>query len=260
VETAGTLLSEIHVSTNISPAASLHIGHIGGAEADLLFHSLAITHTPRYRSENLGALLGDWPHIPLPATSDLLNRSAALGRRLGELLDAESAVQFGTEWTFVGALKLPRASDLSESLKITADWGRRGQGSTVMPASGHAIARQWTDEEREKIARLAAARSLTSSEVLALLGANCMDIYLNGGALWLAVPSKVWNYSLGGYQVLKKWLSYREFDLLGRALSAEEAAYFSQVVRRISAILLMGPELDANYQSIVPTAIGLSHD
>jgi hypothetical protein len=28
------------------------------------------------------------------------------------------------------------------------------------------------------------------------------------------VPEPVWNYTLGGYQVLKKWLSYRESALL----------------------------------------------
>ena len=30
----------------------------------------------------------------------------------------------------------------------------------------------------------------------------------------------VWNYKLGGYQVLKKWLSYRESKVLGRNLLA----------------------------------------
>ena len=47
-------------------------------------------------------------------------------------------------------------------------------------------------------------------------------------------------YTLGGYQVLKKWLSYREEPLLGRPLHKEEARYFAQVVRRVAAILLMG--------------------
>ena len=52
---------------------------------------------------------------------------------------------------------------------------------------------------------------------------------------------------LGGYQVMKKWLSYREEALLGRPLMIEEVDYFSQVVRRIAALLLLGPDLDANY-------------
>jgi len=59
---------------------------------------------------------------------------------------------------------------------------------------------------------------------------------------------------LGGYQVLKKWLSYREEPLLGRPLHEDEARYFSQVVRRIAAILLLGPALDASYAAILPAA------
>ena len=51
-------------------------------------------------------------------------------------------------------------------------------------------------------------------------------------------------------QVLKKWLSYREQALLGRTLSVDEVSYFGQVVRRIAALLLLGPELDANYRRI----------
>ena len=126
-----------------------------------------------------------------------------------------------------------------------------------MPASGRSVTRSWTEEEQRKITRLGAARSLTPADALALLGENCVDVYLNGDAMWLAVPVNVWEYTLGGYQVLKKWLSYREFDLLGRALHADEAAYFAQVVRRISAILLMEPELDASYEAILPDAVGL---
>ncbi|MFH1059349.1 MAG: hypothetical protein V1797_11825 [Pseudomonadota bacterium] len=50
--------------------------------------------------------------------------------------------------------------------------------------------------------------------------------------------------------MLKKWLSYREQKLLGRDLRPDEARYFGEVARRIAAILLLGPELDANYQAV----------
>ena len=46
------------------------------------------------------------------------------------------------------------------------------------------------------------------------------------------------DYCLGGYSVLKKWLSYRESDIIGRALKPEEVQYVSEVSRRISAIIL----------------------
>ena len=51
------------------------------------------------------------------------------------------------------------------------------------------------------------------------------------------MPANVWTYRLGGYQVLKKWLSYREGKVLGRALRADEVQYFSETARRIAAIL-----------------------
>ena len=43
----------------------------------------------------------------------------------------------------------------------------------------------------------------------------------NDTAYWRNVPASVWTYKLGGYQVLKKWLSYREQKVLGRPLNPE---------------------------------------
>jgi hypothetical protein len=40
-------------------------------------------------------------------------------------------------------------------------------------------------------------------------------------------------------------------------LHEEEVGYFAQIVRRITAILLMGPALDASYAAIIPTAVGI---
>jgi hypothetical protein len=75
-------------------------------------------------------------------------------------------------------------------------------------------------------------------------------VHLNNRVYWAGVPRAVWEYTLGGYQVIKKWLSYREKDLLGRDLTAEEARYVTEMVRRISAILSLGPELDASYERV----------
>jgi hypothetical protein len=55
--------------------------------------------------------------------------------------------------------------------------------------------------------------------------------------------------------VIKKWLSYRERDVLGRALLPDEVAYVSEMVRRIAAILLMGQTLDANYAASKAAAV-----
>jgi hypothetical protein len=59
--------------------------------------------------------------------------------------------------------------------------------------------------------RLVTGHDFSRAATLTLLGETCVDVYLNGNAFWSAVPINVWNYTLGGDQVLKKWLSYREF-------------------------------------------------
>ena len=49
-------------------------------------------------------------------------------------------------------------------------------------------------------------------------------------------------YKLGGYQVLKKWLSYRDRTILGRPLKPEEIQYFTDTARRIGAIVVASVE------------------
>ena len=71
------------------------------------------------------------------------------------------------------------------------------------------------------------------------LGATTFDIHPNDHAYWRNVPAAVWHYKLGGYQVLKKWLSYRERPVLGRPLLPAEVQHFAETARRIAAILLL---------------------
>ena len=83
-----------------------------------------------------------------------------------------------------------------------------------------------------------------------LWGDKTLDIYLNDTAYWCNVPPAVWDYTIGGYQVIKKWLSYREKAMLGRGLRMEEAEYVTEMVRRIAALILLQPELNANYEAV----------
>ena len=74
-------------------------------------------------------------------------------------------------------------------------------------------------------------------------------MYLNGGAYWANIPAKVWEYTIGGYQVMKKWLSYRERALLGRSLTVDEVREVTHMARRIAAILLIAPALNSVYEA-----------
>ena len=75
----------------------------------------------------------------------------------------------------------------------------------------------------------------------------CTSTTSPSGAMF---PLNVWAYTLGGYQVLKKWLSYREKALLGRGLTLDEVSYVTDMARRLAALLLLQPALDANYRAV----------
>ena len=92
-------------------------------------------------------------------------------------------------------------------------------------------------------------RAASTDEAAGGLGLATHDVYLNANAYWRHVPAPVWNYTLGGYQVLKKWLSYREQTLLGRALTFDEVKAFTSIVRRIASLVLLRERLDANFDA-----------
>ncbi len=97
-----------------------------------------------------------------------------------------------------------------------------------MPGQGRAIERAFTPTERAVM-----------GGALPTLGDTTFNIYLNGEAFWRNVPAAVWTYRLGGYQVIKKWLSYRECPVLGRPLLPGEVQHFADTARRIASILLL---------------------
>jgi hypothetical protein len=104
-----------------------------------------------------------------------------------------------------------------------------------MPGKDKMITRAYRPEEQPE------------SPHLELLGKSTHDIYLNDTAYWRNVPEKVWDFTIGGYQVMKKWLSYREHELLGRPLTLDEAREVTHMARRLASLLLLAPALDANY-------------
>jgi hypothetical protein len=193
----------------------------------------------------------------------LLLASAALGRRVAALLDTEQGVRGVTTGSVealfrsVGGISRVGGGALrpeSGDLDVTAGWGHAGKGGVTMPGKGRWTERAYTAEESAAIEESAARDGLTGAEARARLGETTLDLFLNEVAYWRNVPVRVWDYTVGGYQVLKKWLSYRERELLGRALTPDEAREASNIARRIAALLLLEPSLDANYQAVKQSA------
>lgn len=79
------------------------------------------------------------------------------------------------------------------------------------------------------------------------------EVYVLSDSLELAhVPKAVWEYTLGGYPVLKNWVEYRKGSLEGKTvkggkLTLDDADWLEGIVRRIQGLLDLGSELDAVY-------------
>ena len=228
---------------NLSTAAARYLDRLGAGVEDLFHHVLATLHDPAYREANAGALQMEWPRIPLPGWPDgdadgaatTLARSAARGRELARLLDPDVPVSGATQGRLrpeIAAIAVPATLDgrnmAGDDFALTTGWGHFGQGGAVMPGRGRVVERAHTPDER-----------IALHDASTILGETTFDIHLNHRAWWRNVPAAVWRYKLGGYQVLKKWLSYRERDILARPLRSGEVQHFTDTARRIAAILMI---------------------
>jgi len=252
---------------NISDPASAYLNRLGitaGREPremaqSLWMHVLAVGYSIEYLSENKDGLRDNWPRVPLPNSKALLRESTTLGEQVAALLAPLTQVSGVTsgktrpEMKVLALISTDKGGQMardSGDLEITAGWSHEGKGGITMPAKGKLLQREYTMEERAAIEEGAKALGIASKEAFALLGPPTCDVYLNQTAYWRNIPLKVWEYRIGGYQVIKKWLSYREKKLLGRGLIIEEVKYVTEMARRIAALLLLGPALDANYSDV----------
>ena len=232
-------------SPNLSPAAQNYLDRLGLSVDDLFHHVIAVLHDPEYRAANAGALRMEWPRLPLPGwpdgstdgdpsgAADELATSAARGRELAALLDCDTPVAGVTTGQLrpeLAVIAVPTTTDggnmAGDDFAVTAGWGHHGSGDAVMPGQGRVVERGYTDDERAAM-----------GNTISALGDTTCDVYLNDRAYWQNVPATLWNYHLGGYQVIKKWLSYREQRVLGRPLTVEEVQAFAETARRVAGML-----------------------
>ena len=234
--------SEAAETTNLSDAALGYCRRSDITAADLFHYVLAVLHDAGYRRANAGALQMQWPRIPLPGWPDgcrqgveksALSSTIDRGRRVADLLNDEgpspvgtSASRFPLDRIIATPAKVDGSTMAGRDLEVAAGWGRHGVGTVVMPGPGRANERRYTPDE-----------CATLGKHIGALGDTTFDIYLNDHAYWRNVPASVWSYRLGGYQVLKKWLSYREQAVLERSLQPTEVLHFTDTARRIAMLL-----------------------
>jgi len=219
---------------NLSDAAKEYLAalSLGNKPEELFYHTLAVLHTPIYRTQNAGALRQDWPRLPLPNSREALLASANLGRQVSALLDTETPVLGITSGKVRPELRVIAVPSTSLTpaefdFHVTAGWGHAGQGGVTMPGKGKMLPRAFRAEEMSPplvgpvpppggSGEPEATTTASSGDAprMDLLGKTTNDIYLNDTAYWRTCPEKVWDFTIGGYQVLKKWLSYANMSYM----------------------------------------------
>jgi hypothetical protein len=257
---ATSMFASEQTDGNISQLAidylqSISLENCSESASSFWLHVLSIGYSPAYLEENADGIRQDWPRIPLPSLREQFKASAALGQRVADLLDTEKPLAGVTagalrpELRSVAGLKRMdgKQLDTAEDLQLTAGWGHAGKEGVTMPGRGKLVSRERTPKELAELTKGLAALGILQDEGLARLGSTVVDVYLNDLCAWTNVPEKVWELYIGGYQVMKKWLSYREFSFLKRPLTLAEAEEVQAMARRLTALCLLQPELDANY-------------
>ena len=219
-------------------------------------HALAIAYSPAWLHDNHKGILAGWPRVPLPSKRAKLDKSISLGERVAALLDPDQQVtgitagKISPVFLSVGSLTRDGGGQLTAAdLVLTAGWGHGGKGSPVMPGQGKTTQLAAYDERVVAALEIEAVQlGLPLVTLTERLGPP-VNLWLNDKAYWASVPSTVWNFSIGGYPVIKKWLSYREEGVLGRPMTKDEARNVTNLIRRLTALVLLGPALDANYQA-----------
>lgn len=192
---------------------------------------LALLHAPAYQADHKSALSADWAHPPIPRDHALFIQLAEAGDRVTGLLNANAEA---------GAI----VSQILGEPAVTLGALRRVDGAQVRPQDLEVSISYWGGAKGRWVPRDAHSDEIS----LDSLGERTGDLYINDQCYFANVPSAVWQYQLGGYPVIKKWLGYRQADRRnGNPLTLTESKWLRSVVQRIAALLAYGDELNSLY-------------
>jgi Type ISP C-terminal specificity domain len=184
-------------------------GDARGLAGRLLQVALAVLHAPAYQADHRSALSADWAHLPAPKDIALFHRLAEVGELVARLLDADA----DTRDQVFAATGDERAAQLAQL--------RTADGGPIRPEDLKVTVNCWGGPRAAGF-----PRRFTSEEgALPAWGEHTGDLYIAEGVFFANVPQAVWNYELGGYPVLKKWLAYRRAD------RRDERRWFRSIVR-----------------------------
>jgi hypothetical protein len=185
----------------------------------ILHYIYAILHSPAYRQRYAAFLRTDFPRIPIPGSLAVFNALAELGAQL-------------VAWHL---LEHPSA------LRIQAS-GAGDAGAPVWFGSDFALA---------KVAE--------KGKALAELSGITGKVFINATSGFAGVRQPIWQHTIGGYQVLHKWLDDRR--KAGRSLSQEDITHWLRIYASLQATQALMLQVDTAIEANggLPGAFSQNH-
>ena len=174
---------------------------------DVFNYIYAIFHSPTYRKRYAEFLKIDFPRVPLTSDKRLFWKLVALGRELValHLLESPKVNDFVTKYPKKG-------SDTVEKVQYVEN------------------------PQITQITQKGSGKSVRSAE-----SADGLRVYINDDQYFEGVKPEWFEFHIGGYQVLQKWLKDRK----GRKLSNDDITHYQRVVVAIKETIRLMAEIDA---------------
>ncbi|MFZ3083858.1 type ISP restriction/modification enzyme [Rhodoferax ferrireducens] len=168
-----------------------------------IFHYLyAVLHSPAYRQRYANFLRIDFPRIPIPGSRAVFDALAALGAQL-------------VAWHLL---------EHPDAIKISATHAG-GTGATAWFGSDFSL---------QKVAEKGRALAESSGDV--------GKVFVNASSGFTNVRLPVWQHTIGGYQVLHKWLDDRK--KAGRSLSQDDITHWLRIYAALEATQKLMQQVD----------------
>jgi len=175
---------------------------------DVFDYMYAVFHAPTYRARYAEFLKIDFPRLPLTSDVDLFRALCALGQRLVALHLMESFSK-----TVVPSFPV-KGNNVVEKVEYQEP---RGQAElTEVPVPMGVIGAIGQTEQTED------------------------RVYINKTQYFGGVPSDVWDFHVGGYQVCHKWLKDRK----GRVLTFADIQHYQRVVGALAETITLMENVD----------------
>jgi len=190
---------------------------------DVFDYIYAIFHSPTYRKRYAEFLKIDFPRVPLTSDKKLFWKLVALGRELValHLLESPKVNDLVTKYPKKG-------SDTVEKVTYVEP------GTSVIP-SERSESRNLSGKKAER--PLDSARGDRKGT-----GGDKSEgrVYINDEQYFEGVKPEWFEFHIGGYQVLQKWLKDRK----GRKLSNDDITHYQRVVVAIKETIRLMSEID----------------